>query len=175
MYFRLFKLLALISLFLIQAATLNARSDANTENQIRQAMHRIQPLVEYGKLYTNGFYFLKKEDGRDLIEVRTLLRPYYELVMRVPVFPPQSSEMLLQKGPAEVELWKIRKISRDASGFINVDRDYPQTLISTIDWLRLYQAKGNFSAIGIMMSSGMDLEGLRDYRDQLRDQADVSW
>jgi len=175
MPFRLLKLLALLTILSTQAAALNANTDASTENQIRQAMHRIQPLVEFGELYTNGFYFLKKENGRDILEVRTLLRPYYELVMRVPVFPPHSTEMLLQKGPAEVELWKISKISRDASGTVLVDRDFPQTLISTTDWLRLYQAQGNFSAIGIVMSSGMDIEGLKDYRDQLRKEAHVGW
>lgn len=152
-----------------------SQTSATTERQIRQAMDSFPALLEFGQLYTNGFYNLKHENGRYVVEVRTLVRPAYELIMRVPVRSPEMNDRLVQEGPAEVELWKIKRIYRDMSPTLTVERETPQHIISQPDWVTLYNNKGDFTSIGITMNAGMELQLLREYRDQLRKEADVSW
>ncbi len=168
-----FSLLAF--LFLLFPAQGSHAASSTVQRQIRQAMTNIPALMEFGELYTNGFYFLKKENGRDLLQVRTLINPGYELVMSVPVYKPEGDKPLRQKSPAEVELWEIRSIHYGASGKLEVERVYPQTLISPEDWIKLYDARGDFHAIGVTMRPGLPIDNLLEYRDQLRKEADVSW
>jgi len=172
---RFFKALLVLPVLFIQVATASAKTDSTSDKQIRQAMRTIEPLVEFGELYSNGFYFLKKESGRDIIEVRTLLQPCYELVMRVPISAPQPGYPILQTSPAEVELWTIKRIHQDFDGSLAVDREFPQKIISPIDWVKFFREKGDFTSIGINLIHGMEIVGLKEYRDQLRKEAHVGW
>jgi hypothetical protein len=168
-----FSLLAF--LFLLLTAQASHATSPTVQRQIRQAMSSFPCLMEFGELYTNGFYFIKKENGRDVVQVRTLINPGYELVMSVPVYKPEGDKPLRQKSPAEVELWEIRAIHYGASGKLEVERVYPQTLISPEDWMKLYTSGGDFRSIGVAMRSGLPIANLLEYRDQLRKEADVSW
>lgn len=174
---RLLSRFVLLSLFalLIPAQGSSAAASPTVQRQIRQSMTSFPALREFGEVYTNGFYFLKKENGRDLVQVRTLINPGYELVMTIPVYKPEGDRPLRQKSPAEVELWEIRAIRYGASGKLEVERVYPQTLISAEDWIKLYNARGDFRSIGIIMRPGLPIDNLLEYRDQLRKEADVSW
>lgn len=172
---RLFRIIAVSLMLFCGAGQLSAETDSGTELQIRQAMERFPALIEFGKLYTNGFYNLKYENGRHYVEVRTLIRPCYELVMVVPVFTPKSGQPLSQQGAAEVELWAIKRIYRNLSGVLTVEREYPQHIISAADWLKVYQNNGDFSTVGITLTPGIEIQGLRDYRDLLRKEANVGW
>ncbi len=169
------RLILMLALFAGLACLASAATDPTKDRQIRAAMKNIPALVEFGQLYTNGFYVLKHENGRDMLEVRTLISPCYEIIMRVPVHPFDDGNPLVQMMPAEVELWKIEQVRRDEGGMLVVDRAYPQYLINQFDWTRLYKAKGDFSAIGITLIPGIEIQGLRDYRDKLRKEAHVGW
>lgn len=161
--------------FMVAASVNGQTKDPTKTRLIRDAMTNITPLREFGELYTNGFYTLKKENGRNLLEVRTLLTPYYELVMRVPVSTPEGDRPLLQVSSAEVEIWKLTRIYYDIGGTLIVDRAFPPIDISVGQWARLVQAKGNYAAIGVQMESGLRIDKLDKYRDKLRSEADVGW
>ncbi len=167
------RIIALLFAALFASSSLNAAADYATQNKIRQATRSITPLVEFADIYHNGFYFLKNEQGRKFVEVRTLLTPCYELIMRVPVG--ENDGQLIQLTPAEVELVEITGVSIDASGSLAVDKVSPSRVISQADWLVLYRTKGDFSSIGINMRPGIMMQGMDTYRDQLRSKADVSW
>ena len=152
-----------------------AAGDPTTQRLIRQAMVDMRPLVEFGELYRNGFYFLKKEHGRNIVEARTLLTPFYEIVMKVPVSEPQGDRPLLQIGTEEIELWRITRVYYDIVGELVVEREHPQRLIPQAQWQRLHRARGDVHAAGLELESGLRLQNLDKYRDQLRAEAHVGW
>lgn len=167
------RIFALLLVAIFASSNLSAAADYSTQSKIRQAVRTITPLVEFGDLYHNGFYFLKNEQGRRFVEVRTLLTPCYELIMRVPVG--EDDGQLIQLTPAEVELVEITGVSIDASGNLAVDKVSPSHVISQADWLVLYRSKGDFTSIGVNMRPGIMMQGMDTYRDLLRSKADVSW
>lgn len=175
MFSRLIAYVSVLMMLVAGVQPLHAAADARTQRQIRQAVRDIEPLSEFSTLYSNGFYFLKKEKGRYVVEVRTLLLPCYEIIMRIPIEKPSAGDRVIQNGTAEVELWELQKIYRDEGGNLVVDRGFPQTLINQRNWIKLYNAKGNYSSIGITLKPGLQLKGMDDYRDQLRKVADVGW
>lgn len=143
---------------------------------IMQAIDRFQPLREFSQLYPNAFYVLKKEGGRNLVEGRTLLTPYYEIIMRVPVTEPVYNDPLIQTGAAEVELHKLLEIRTGLNpDTLEVIRQYPPVLLDTRDWMQLFLNKGDFGKIGIRLESSFMLPRIDEYRNELRKKADIGW
>lgn len=143
---------------------------------ILQAIDRFQSLREYSQLYPNAFYVLKKEAGRNIIEARTLLTPYYEIVMRVPVTEPVFNDPLMQTGAAEIELHKLLEIRNGTDpDTLEVIRQYPPITLNTRDWVQLFMNKGDFSKLGIRLESSLMLPRIDEYRNELRSKADIGW
>lgn len=139
---------------------------------VRQALHAQSELKEFRDLYPESYFRLIHEHGRWLAQGIVLLTPDYEFKVELPVQVPRYTGNLRPLGGSEFTLRKIREISLNTRGELEVDHGLPIVQFRVTRWLQLYNADGDFNAINVRLEGGPALPERHRYLEQLRKQAD---
>ncbi|MBN2068959.1 MAG: hypothetical protein JW739_04910 [Opitutales bacterium] len=139
---------------------------------VKSAVESLPVLDEMRELWPSTCFQLTKEHGRDLLVGRVLITPHWEFKVTVPIQTPEWDKPIQQAGLTEITFSNIEEITIDMYGVPQPRYTIPETVLSTSEWVRLYQAKGDFRAINIELVAGGSILNLDAYLEYLEKNCD---